>query len=83
MSGIIKLTKDLYERYDCTCAACGAEFQFRPSISMSLGMNRGHGTCHKCKAFLHLEITDEENAKGRSQLWDDYLKKETVCPQNS
>lgn len=76
MSGIIKLTQDLLERYDCTCAKCGAEFQFRPSISMNLGINRGHGTCHKCKAFLHLEIIDETTGQGRSQLWDEYLEKE-------
>ena len=46
--------------YRVKCVKCGREFVMAPSQAMQSrrmrALNRGHGTCPKCKAFLHLEI---------------------------
>jgi len=72
--------KTFKERYDFVCCNCGAELWAEPSIMMTgFGLNRGHGTCLKCKKFLHLEIEgglDGENMI--SELWEDFLKKQKV-----
>ncbi len=66
------------EKYDFTCCNCGYKQWAKPSIMMTgFGMNQGHGSCFKCKEFLHLEIKgglDGDNMI--SILWDDYLKRE-------
>jgi len=66
------------ERYDFVCCSCGHEQWAKPSIMMTgFGMNQGHGSCLKCKKFLHLEIEGGlDGEKMISMLWDDYLKRE-------
>ena len=63
----------LKDKYDFTCANCGHEMQFKPSICMEWGINSGHATCSKCNTFLHMEI-DNQSQKGISIVWDDYIK---------
>ena len=66
------------EKYDFVCCSCGYEQWAKPSIMMvGFGMNQGHGSCLKCKEFLHLEIKGGlDGEKMISMKWDDYLKKE-------
>jgi len=44
---------------------------------MNMGLNRGHGSCMKCKTFLHLEILDDmHGSEMKEVLWNEYLNKE-------
>lgn len=54
--GACEMSKKLLKRYPVECSECGHEFYAAPSLSMHLGQNSGHGSCTKCKTFLHLEI---------------------------
>lgn len=63
------------DKYKFNYAACGAELTAKPSFSMQLGINSGHGTCLKCKSFLHLMIdSDLDGDKMASEKWDDFIK---------
>jgi len=68
--------KKFKERYDFICAKCGEEMWIAPSMMMTqFGLNQGHGSCLKCKTFLHLEITpDIYGEEMISQIWDEWLK---------
>ena len=68
------------KKYDFVCCNCGHEQWARPSMMMTqFGMNQGHGSCLKCKEFLHLEIEGGiDGDQMISILWDDYLKKEGI-----
>ena len=73
-----ELKREYFKKsYDFVCCKCGYKQWAKPSMMMTaFGMNRGHGSCLKCKEFLHLEIDgglDGENMV--SELWDDFLKK--------
>jgi len=63
-------------RYNFKCSECGHEQSAAPSILMNMGLNRGNGSCMKCKTFLHLEILDDmHGSEMKAILWDEYLKK--------
>ena len=64
----------LKERYDFSCAKCGHEMSFDPSIMMEMGENHGGGRCSKCKTHLKLKISDC-GEKGESELYEDFIKK--------
>ena len=70
----------LKKRYNFVCCNCGYKQSAKPSIMMvGFGINTGHGSCLKCKKFLHLEIEGGlDGEKMVSELWDDFLKKEEV-----
>ena len=66
-------------RYNFKCPSCGYEQSAAPSIFMNMGLNRGCGSCMKCKTFLHLEIIDDmHGSEMKAILWDEYLKKENI-----
>ncbi len=56
------------------CCVCGCDIRFAPSISMQLGANTGHLTCPDCKAFLHVEVLEGNDAW--SERWEDYIQRE-------
>jgi len=67
------------ERYNFKCAKCGHEQSAAPSWGMQSGHNSGHGSCMKCKTFLHLEITPDIFGKEmKSEIWDEFLKRKGV-----
>ena len=71
-----KKHKMFLPRYNFKCPSCEHEQSASPSIFMEMGMNRGHGSCMKCKTFLHLEIIDAmHGSEMKAILWDEYLKK--------
>lgn len=73
----------LLPRYNFKCHSCGQEQSASPSISMRMGMNHGHGSCMKCKTFLHLEIIDDmHGSEMKAILWEDYLKKNEDKPKD-
>jgi transcription elongation factor Elf1 len=73
------------ERYDFKCAKCGKELWAAPSIMMTgFGMNQGHGSCLKCKTFLHLEIIpDIYGEEMISEEWDGWLKNHIPLKETS
>jgi hypothetical protein len=62
---------ELREVYDLTCPVCATTLGVRPGLSMHSGWNSGHGTCPRCRTFLHLEIT-ADNERMDAIRWDDY-----------
>ena len=70
-----KKHKMFLPRYNFKCPSCGHEQSAATSILMNMGLNRGHGSCMKCKTFLHLEILDDmHGSKMKAIVWNDYLK---------
>lgn len=70
-----KKHKIFLPRYNFKCPECGHEQSAAPSISMNMGRNHGHGSCMKCKTFLHLEIIDDmHGSEMKAILWNKYLK---------
>lgn len=70
---------ELRARYPVTCP-CGHGFDIGPSLAMQMGVNSGHATCSRCRAFLHVELSD---AGAAVEPWDVYaatLDLETPCP---
>jgi len=41
---------------------------------MQMGINSGHVTCPKCKAFLHVEILEGDEAS--TELFDQWLARD-------
>lgn len=65
------------ERYNFICPNCKYEQSAAPSMFMEMGLNLGHGTCMKCKMFLHLEIVPDINGDSMSAVsWDEHMEKE-------
>ena len=65
------------DRYSCVCVQCGYEFEAARSLWMDMGLNSGHGSCPKCRTFLHLEIEGGlDGERMVSELWELYLARE-------
>jgi len=60
------------------CCKCDLPFQIFPSMSMQMGVNTGHVTCPKCKAFLHVEILEGNEAW--TEPWEKYIDREKRGP---
>lgn len=71
-------TRALKASYDVECAVCGHPQQAAPSLSMLIfGINSGAGTCGKCQAYLHLEITPDLGGDRMSSMeWDEWYERE-------
>ncbi len=70
-----KLSSELIlkKSYDFTCVVCGYEQCAKPSMMMDVfGINSGHGSCLRCRTFLHLEI-EPDGEFMISQDWDEHL----------
>lgn len=61
--------------YDFICPKCEADQYLVPSMAMEMGMNLGHGSCLKCKTFLHLELDDLGKQTAKAEIWDDYVQR--------
>lgn len=71
------MTRDLRSWYDFVYPKCGHDQHAAPSMSMQAGFNSGHGTCLKCKAFLHLRIVPglDDGDTMEAIPWDEHMKK--------
>ncbi len=67
------------DSYPFKCAVCGHGQRAKPSISMKMGENHGHGSCVKCGEFLHLSIAPDLRGEVMvSERWDDFVRRETA-----
>ncbi len=55
------------------CSECKIEFYVGLSLAMQSGINSGHGSCPKCRTFLHIEILEGDSAW--TEPFDNYLKR--------
>lgn len=68
--------EDNRPRYKGVCPVCGADLWICMSIAMmGFGINLGHGSCHTCKAFLHLTF-NVERQEFDTEPWEDYIDRE-------
>lgn len=71
----------LKDSYPFMCSECSHEMFLVPSIIMIMGLNSGHGTCSKCKTFLHLEI-NADNETAKSEPMNKYHKRLGLVNEN-
>jgi len=60
------------KRHDFECCKCGHEMQLAESIAMEHGLRIGHGSCLKCKTFLHFCLKKSGIVKVRT--WKRFMQ---------
>lgn len=69
--------EDTRKRYKGVCPVCGKENWICKSIAMEMGINSGHGSCLRCKTFLHIAFNPERQEMDLERF-EDYKKTKKV-----